>query len=171
LFVFFFYCIADAMLRLLLCAAFLFCNVLALNNVINLGYAQYRGKDIGNGVMRWAGMRYARSVSRVEGLRFTAPQDPIQEHSVVDATKFGPLCIGTGSELKAEFGQDYSEDCLFINVFAPSKSTNDSLLPVYVFIQGGGFSVNGNANYNGQDLIDAADNNVCLYNMLLTNMY
>lgn len=152
------------MLHLLLCAAFLLQHVVALNETINLGYAQYRGKDIGNGVMRWAGMRFARSTSRVDGLRFTAPQDPLVERNVVDATKFGPLCIGTGSDLTTEFGGDHSEDCLFINVFSPLKSTNESLLPVYVFIQGGGFSVNGNANYNGAGLIDAADNNLVVVN-------
>ena len=152
------------MWHFLLCAAFVFQHAVALNETVNLGYARYRGKDIGNGVMRWSGMRYARSVSRVDGLRFTAPQDPIDERNVVDATKFGPLCIGSGSDLKAEFGEDHSEDCLFINVFSPSKSTNESRLPVYVFIQGGGFSVNGNANYNGADLIDAADNNIVVVN-------
>lgn len=152
------------MLLLLLCAAFIFQHAVALNETIDLGYARYRGKDIGNGVMRWAGMRYARSVSRVDGLRFTAPQDPIDERNIVDATKFGPLCIGSGSDLKAEFGEEHSEDCLFINVFSPSKSTSTSKLPVYVFIQGGGFSVNGNANYNGADLIDAADNNMIVVN-------
>ncbi|KAF2036217.1 alpha/beta-hydrolase [Setomelanomma holmii] len=152
------------MLHLLLCTAILLQHVAALNETIDLGYARYRGKDIGNGVMRWAGMRYARSVSRVDGLRFTAPQDPIDERGIVDATMFGPLCIGSGSDLQAEFGESHSEDCLFINVFAPSKSTNESNLPVYVFIQGGGFSVNGNANYNGADLIDAADNNMIVVN-------
>jgi hypothetical protein len=75
------------MLRLLLCAAFFFRCAVALNQTIDLGYAKYRGKDIGNGVLRWAGMRYARSVSRVDGLRFTAPQDPIDERNVVDASK------------------------------------------------------------------------------------
>jgi hypothetical protein len=75
------------MLRLLLFAAFFFRYAVALNETIDLGYAKYRGKDIGNGILRWAGMRYARSVSRVDGLRFTAPQDPIDERNVVDASK------------------------------------------------------------------------------------
>lgn len=69
-----------------LCAALFVQSVVALNETIDLGYAKYRGKDIGNGVLRWAGMRYARSVSRVDGLRFTAPQDPIDERTVVDAS-------------------------------------------------------------------------------------
>ncbi|KAF2847201.1 triacylglycerol lipase-like protein [Plenodomus tracheiphilus IPT5] len=152
------------MRNLLLGAAAILQSVAALETTIDLGYAQYRGKDIGNGVIRWAGMRYARSVSRVDGLRFTAPQEPEVERNVVDATKFGPLCIGTGSQLNAEFGGDHSEDCLFINVFAPATAKNDSNLPVYVFIQGGGFNVNGNANYNGADLIDAADDGIVVVN-------
>ena len=79
------------MLPFLLCAAILAQFAVALNETIDLGYARYRGKDIGNGVLRWAGMRYARSVSRVDGLRFTAPQDPIDERNVVvDATKVRP---------------------------------------------------------------------------------
>jgi carboxylesterase type B len=77
------------MFRLLLCAALFFQHALALEETIDLGYAQYRGKDIGNGVMRWAGMRYARRVSRIDGRRFTAPQDPEKEGSVVDATNVG----------------------------------------------------------------------------------
>lgn len=152
------------MLRLLLFAAFLWQYAAALTETIDLGYAKYRGTTVANGVMRWAGMRYARSVSRTEGLRFAAPQDPINERNVVDATKFGPLCIGTNSQLQAEFGGTHSEDCLFVNVFAPSKATNKSSLPVFVFIQGGGFNVNGNANYNGSGLIHAADGNMVVVN-------
>ncbi|KAH7392494.1 Alpha/Beta hydrolase protein [Pyrenochaeta sp. MPI-SDFR-AT-0127] len=152
------------MLHLLLCAALFAQYAVAVNETVDLGYARYQGKDIGNGVLRWAGMRYARSVSRVDGLRFTAPQDPLHEPNVVDASKFGPLCIGSGSNLTAEFGGDHSEDCLFINVFSPSRATNESNLPVYVFIQGGGFNVNGNANYNGADLIDAGDDNMVVVN-------
>ena len=66
--------------------------------------------------------------------------------------------------MKAEFGESHSEDCLFINVFAPATATNESNLPVYVFIQGGGFNVNGNANYNGADLIDAGDDGMIVVN-------
>ena len=78
--------------------------------------------------------------------------------------QFGPLCIGTESALTAEFGSKWSEDCLFVNVFAPSKATNTSNLPVYVFIQGGGFNTNGNANYDGADLIDAAGGDMIVVN-------
>ncbi|KAF2130724.1 triacylglycerol lipase-like protein [Dothidotthia symphoricarpi CBS 119687] len=152
------------MLRLLLCVVICLQYVTAVDTTVDLGYAKYLGKDIGNGILRWAGMRYARRVSRVDGLRFTAPQDPISEGRVMNATEFGALCIGSTSDVSSEFGGKWSEDCLFINVFAPAKATNESLLPVYFFIQGGGFNVNGNANYDGADLIDAADDNMVIVN-------
>lgn len=70
-------------------AALLIRPVAAVNITVDLGYARYRGKDIGSGIYRWAGMRYARSVSRVDGLRFTAPQEPLEESNKVtsDASK------------------------------------------------------------------------------------
>jgi len=77
------------MIGLLLYVAALVQLAAAVNVTVDLGYARYRGKDIGNGVVRWAGMRYARSVSRVDGLRFTAPQEPLDEPNKVttDASK------------------------------------------------------------------------------------
>lgn len=50
-----------------------------------------------------------------------------------------------------------SEDCLFVNVFAPSNVTSDSSLPVYFFIQGGGFNSNSDSKLDGTGLIQAAD--------------
>jgi carboxylesterase type B len=44
------------------------------------------------------------------------------------------------------------EDCLFVNIFAPSNATTESKLPVMYFVQGGGFQSNSNANFNGGDL-------------------
>jgi|SRR5690242_17493634 len=86
------------MIGVLLCVALLLQLATAVDVTVDLGYARYRGKDIGNGVHRWAGMRYARSVSRVDGLRFTAPQEPLEESNKVttDASK---VCIESRSSL------------------------------------------------------------------------
>lgn len=66
----------------------------------------------------------------------------------------GPICFSTG----AGFPQDgHSEDCLFLDVFAPSNTSADSKLPVFFWIQGGGLNDLSNANYNGSELIKAAD--------------
>ncbi|KAJ4297634.1 hypothetical protein N0V90_005528 [Kalmusia sp. IMI 367209] len=109
-------------------------------------------------------MRYARSTSRIDGLRFTAPQDPLPVNGVVDATEFGPLCVGTNNVLLYEFGGKWSEDCLFANVLAPTNATVKSKLPVFVFVQGGGFNNNGNANLNGSDLVHASDKGMVVVN-------
>lgn len=73
----------------LLLLAFCVQQLVAVELVVDLGYAKYRGLDFGNGVTRWAGMRYARSPSRLDGLRFTAPQDPLPDadSGIVNATE------------------------------------------------------------------------------------
>lgn len=57
------------------------------------------------------------------------------------------------------------EDCLFVNVFTPTDRTEEAaspagmeqdekkLLPVWVYIQGGGWQTDANGNQNGTDLI------------------
>lgn len=45
------------------------------------------------------------------------------------------MCLGIDAGYPAG-GQD--EDCLFVNVWAPSGAAPQSKLPVWVFIQGGG---------------------------------
>jgi carboxylesterase type B len=41
-------------------------------------------------------------------------------------------------------------------VYAPTNATSSSKLPVYFFIQGGGFNSNSNANYDGSGLVAAS---------------
>jgi cholinesterase len=50
-----------------------------------------------------------------------------------------------------------SEDCLFLDVYAPSNATAQSKLPVFFFVQGGGFNSNSNPNYDGRGLIVASN--------------
>lgn len=51
-----------------------------------------------------------------------------------------------------------------MDVYAPSNATQDSKLPVYFYIQGGGFNGNTNANYNGKGLIQASGMNIVVVN-------
>lgn len=69
----------------------------------------------------------------------------------------GPYCLATNSP---STDTDTSEDCLFLDVYAPSNATSRSKLPVFIFIQGGGFNVNSNPNYNGTGLVTASGNNI-----------
>ena len=52
-----------------------------------------------------------------------------------------------------------SEDCLFLDLYAPSSANKDSKLPVFVWIQGGGFNGDG-GHQNVTKLIEAAQMNM-----------
>lgn len=69
----------------------------------------------------------------------------------------GLICLGTGQPPTDDTFKAQSEDCLFLDVYAPSNATTNSKLPVYFFIQGGGFVSNSNSNYNGSGLVAAGD--------------
>ncbi|KIW27851.1 uncharacterized protein PV07_07552 [Cladophialophora immunda] len=123
-------------------------TVFAADELVLLDYASYKGTALANGVTQWLGMRYAAPPTG--SLRFAAPQDPPIVHGIHVANKHGDICFGTGNNAH---DPRLSEDCLFLDVYAPSHATNTSKLPVYFFIQGGGFNFNANANYNGSGLI------------------
>lgn len=67
------------------------------------------------------------------------------------------MCIATGT---GSISASQSEDCLYLAVYAPSKATSSSKLPVFIFIQGGGFNSNANPNLNGAGLIEASGHNI-----------
>lgn len=64
--------------------------------------------------------------------------------------QFGPICVGVAQTVS----ETQTEDCLLVNVFTPSDATTVSKLPVWLYIQGGGYATNSNANYNGTDVIE-----------------
>lgn len=49
-------------------------------------------------------------------------------------------------------------------MYAPTQATATSKLPVFFFIQGGGFVSNSNSNYNGSGLIEASDRSILVVN-------
>ncbi|OCT52861.1 putative triacylglycerol lipase [Cladophialophora carrionii] len=130
-------------------------TVLATDQTVHLGYASYKGTPSSNGVSQWLGMRYAAPPTG--NLRFAAPQDPPEESGVQAADTHGKLCLGTGDSPR---NSATSEDCLFIDVYAPTSATTTSRLPVYFFIQGGGFNFNSNGNYDGSGLVAASGNGI-----------
>ncbi|OAQ96147.1 hypothetical protein LLEC1_03600 [Akanthomyces lecanii] len=127
--------------------------------LIHLDYATYRGSRAdGAGVDQFLGMRFAKPP--LGDLRFRAPQEPAHEDQVQDAAKFGALCVGTG----VGPSETYGEDCLFVNVFKPTHATAASKLPVWVFIQGGGYARNDNGNFNGSEVVQKSVGNVVFVN-------
>ncbi|KAH8119019.1 triacylglycerol lipase [Phellopilus nigrolimitatus] len=118
--------------------------------LIDLGNTKHLGTALPNGITQWLGIRFA--APPVGDLRFRAPADPPANDTVHVADAHGPIClpVGTASPSAKE-----SEDCLFLDVYAPTNASTTTPLPVYFFIQGGGFSENSNPNYNASGLITA----------------
>lgn len=91
-----------------------------------------------NGVRSWKGVPYAEPP--VGELRFRAPQSPESWEGVRDALAFSPICPQPGPPETSLFGSSavgMSEDCLYLNVWAPESGSAG--LPVMVWIHGGAF--------------------------------
>lgn len=110
-------------------------EALAVQPTVHLDYSTYSGVVQGDGVTKWLGIRYAAPPTG--NLRFAAPQDPPASNGIFNASAHGPTCLATGSSgLAAPQPTNASnEDCLFLDVYAPSNATQWSNLPVYFFIQ------------------------------------
>lgn len=135
---------------------FWFSLAFAQSPVVNLGYASYQGRSLPNGVSQWLGMRFA--APPVGNLRFAAPQDPPTQQGVQKANNHGFVCLPVANNLNTPIPRLKSEDCLFLDVYAPTNALKaKKKLPVYFFIQGGGFAELSNANYNGTGLVEASD--------------
>jgi para-nitrobenzyl esterase len=108
------------------------------------------GTLIEEGVRAYLGIPYA--LSPVGDLRWAAPR-PIAWQGVRNADRTGPECIQVlrPHNINHYFGEEpTSEDCLYLNIWAPAAKAPAGL-PVIVFIYGGGFTIgsSGMPNYGG----------------------
>ncbi|ROW18363.1 hypothetical protein VPNG_00195 [Cytospora leucostoma] len=126
---------------------------------VKLGYATYVGTTVNGSINRFLGMRYA--AAPVGDLRWRAPAAPPTSTTRQQAKEFGPICLGISVAYDSS-SQD--EDCLFVNVWAPKNADATSKLPVWLFIQGGGYVSNSNANWDGVEVIQRSDNNIVFVN-------
>ncbi len=110
----------------------------------------------------WLGIPFARPP--VADLRWRAPQPADAWADTLDALAIGPPCVQLGSKLGGVPADDPdglagSEDCLYLNVWAPRSepdrvATADERHPVMVWIHGGGNQIGqgGSAMYDGARL-------------------
>lgn len=90
----------------------------------------------------------------VGALRWRAPQPPAQWSGVRLADRFSPICMQRGAYPVDAPPEPMSEDCLYLNVWAPAGVNAGDKLPVMVWIHGGGLR-NGSAStplYAGSEL-------------------
>lgn len=118
------------------CSAFLRAESLT----VRTEQGKVRGKTINEGkVKAFLGLPYA--AAPVGDLRWKAPQPPANWTGERDATKYGAHCAQNQVFADMIFQDgEASEDCLFLNVYAPANATNKSQLPVMFWIHGGGFA-------------------------------
>jgi para-nitrobenzyl esterase len=107
----------------------------------------------------WRGIPYARSTAGE--LRWRAPQPPEPWSGVREALADGSPCPQLASPFGGRSLEEGtvlgSEECLFLNVFAPrfergAVPTGDARLPVMVWIHGGGNTIGEAGFYDGGNL-------------------
>ena len=119
-----------------------------MDHIINTPCGSLRGTATRrDGIVAYKGIRYATAG------RFEYPREVTSWEGVYDATEYGacsyqprafyneedmPKKIFYYNEFRKGETYKYSEDCLFLNVFAPKRV--EGKLPVIVYIHGGGFT-------------------------------
>ncbi|CAF3731132.1 unnamed protein product [Adineta steineri] len=97
-----------------------------------------------NDVDSYLGIPYGQILTR-----WTPAILPKSWEDTLNATAYGPICPQFGP-FKTPFPLIESEDCLFLNIWVP-KTTN-ALLPVRVWLHGGGYTAGYSNDYDGENL-------------------
>ena len=115
---------------------------------------QIAGKVLASGVRAWFGVPFAKPP--INGLRWQPPQ-PVKWNGVWTADRKMPECMQVlrPHNMNHYFGEEAtSEDCLYLNVWAPPGSKTTDKLPVIVFIYGGGGTIGSASSpmYDGENM-------------------
>jgi len=100
----------------------------------------------------WRGIPFAQPP--LGSLRWREPLPPIPWTAPLDATSTQPACF-QGSWFQEDDDYSGSEDCLYLNVFAPGAGSAppESGFPVMVWIHGGANIIGSAATYNPSHLV------------------
>ncbi|XP_031196731.1 carboxylesterase 1F [Mastomys coucha] len=95
-------------------------------------------------------------------LRFAPPQPAEPWSFVKNATTYPPMCSQDPergqivndliTNRKEKIHLEFSEDCLYLNIYTPADFSKNSKLPVMVWIHGGGLTLGGASSFDGRAL-------------------
>jgi para-nitrobenzyl esterase len=113
------------------------------------------GFETETGAAAWMAVPYA--APPIGELRWRAPRPPQVRTARLDAITAGPVCPQVTNTLStsggAEVGQLIgSEDCLTLDIYAPRDVRPDEVLPVMMWIHGGGNVWGSSSAYDGSSL-------------------
>lgn len=113
------------------------------------------------GVSSWLSIRYAQPP--IGSLRLQPPQK-VDNVGTINAQSFGSECY----QLPPPANASISEDCLFLNIYKPSKAAlqehgyhedddeSSDRLPVMFWIHGGGFNQGSGQLYDSRSLVNTS---------------
>ena len=112
------------------------------------------GLQLSNAVKAWLGIPYATPPT---GARRWQPPQALSWRGIWNADRMMPECVQVlrAHDINHYYGEEASsEDCLYLNIWAPARSDSGSHLPVIVYLYGGGFTIGsaGIATYGGEVL-------------------
>lgn len=113
-----------------------------------------QGKRVGQ-VSEFLGLPFA--APPVADLRWRAPAPPASWKGVREATDFRSMCVQPGTDAAGKPVAKGSEDCLYLNVFRPSRRHNGQLLPVMIFVHGGSNIRQDASSYDPSILVESND--------------
>jgi len=112
-----------------------------------LGYTGDKGAWV------WRGIRYAKAPTGTLRWRAPVPPKPPRKGGIIETLAPGAPCPQLPSQLsgEAEPGRITvgSEDCLFLDVYAPPNAEN---APVMLWLHGGGNTIGTGSSYSGENL-------------------
>ncbi|XP_049642350.1 cocaine esterase-like isoform X1 [Suncus etruscus] len=120
-------------------------------------YVHVKGTNVG--VNTFLGLPFAKPP--LGSLRFAPPEPPEAWNGVRDGTSFSAICLQNTAEVNGIIYMllnltlspaNMSEDCLYLNVYAPAHAREDANLPVMVWIHGGGLVMGTASVYDGSAL-------------------
>jgi para-nitrobenzyl esterase len=121
---------------------------------VKTAQGKVQGKTINDGKVRaYLGLPYA--APPVGDLRWKAPEPAAKWSGTRDATKYATHCAQNHVFDDMVFQDNGpSEDCLYLNVYAPATASAKSKLPVMFWIHGGGYTGGGSnePRHNGDFL-------------------